>query len=81
MNPYLQSSRNFGDAYSFRRDETLFDPARPFANFAEWIETEKPERVAILTQDRFTGFDDLIEATDDTVKLTVDPHDIVLISV
>lgn len=65
----------------FRRDETLFDPDRPFANFAEWVEIEKPERVAIPTQDRFTGFDDLIEATEDTVKLTIDPHDMVIVSV
>ena len=65
----------------FRKDETLFDPDKPFANFTEWMEIEAPERVAIPTQDKFTGFDDLIEATDDTVKLTVDPHDIVIVSV
>ena len=65
----------------FRRDETLFDPDRPFANFKEWIEIEKEERVAIPSQDVFTGFDDLIEATDDTVKMTIDPHDMVIVSV
>ena len=64
----------------FRRDETLFDPDRPFANFIEWMEVEKPERVFLLDKDRFTGFDDVIETTDDSVKLTVDPHDMVIVS-
>lgn len=64
----------------FRKDETLFDPDKPFANFTEWMEIEKPERVAISKGDKFTGFDDLVEVTDDTVKLTVDPHDMVIVS-
>ena len=65
----------------FQRDETLFDPEQPFANFKQWVELEKPERVIVSSADSITGFDNLIETTDDTVMLTVDPHDVVIISV
>ena len=66
------------DAYV--RDETFFDPARPMAGFATWLEIEKPERVSVPSEDRFTGFDDLVATTDDTVRLTVEPHRMVIVS-
>lgn len=61
------------------RDETLFDEDAPFRNLREFIE-RSGERVVILSQQRFTGFDDVIDTTDDTVRLLVDPHDMVVIS-
>ena len=63
----------------FVRDETLFDDEAPFRNLKEFIGRTN-ERVAILSQQIFTGFDNVIETTDTTVKLTVDPHDLVVIS-
>ena len=62
------------------RDETFFDPAAPMRALPDWIAFEKPERVALPAEDRFTGFDDLIETTDDTLRLTVDPADVVVLS-
>lgn len=64
----------------FQRDETLFDLEQPFVNFKQWVELEKPERVILPNEDSITGFDNLIETTAETVMLTVDPHDIVIIS-
>ncbi len=61
------------------RDETLFDPDKPFRNLLEFIE-RTDERISILSQSRFTGFDNVIETTDNTVRMTVDPHDVVVIS-
>lgn len=63
----------------FVRDETLFDPDAPFRNLKEFIE-RTGERIAILSQQKFTGFDNVIETTDNTVRLTVDPHDLVVVS-
>lgn len=65
----------------FTRDETLFDPATPFRNFKLWLELRGDERVLILSENRFTGFDDLVETTDTTVRLSAEPHDMVIVSV
>lgn len=61
-------------------DDTFFDPDRPFANLKDWIEQQSDERISIPSQGRFTGFDDVIETTDTTVKMTVEPHEMVVIS-
>ncbi|MEM9795276.1 MAG: hypothetical protein AAF919_02235 [Pseudomonadota bacterium] len=66
------------DAYV--RDETFFDPAAPFKAFTDWIAFEKPERVSVPSQALFTGFDNVIDVTDDTVRMNVDPTDLVIIS-
>ncbi len=61
-------------------DETFFDPARPMAGLTDWIEQERPERVSVPNRNLFTGFDDIIEVTDTTVRMTVQPHELVIIS-
>lgn len=66
------------DAYA--RDETFFDPQRPLAGFKPWLEIERPERVSVPSEDLFTGFDNLVETTDETVRLTVAPHRMVIVS-
>lgn len=65
---------------AYERDETLFDPERPLSNLKLFIEQLGEERVSIPTENCFTGFDDLIETTDDTVRMNVDPHDLVIVS-
>ena len=67
------------DAYV--RDETLFDEDRPFSNLELFIRLQREERVAVGDSPRFTGLDDLVVTTDDTVRLAVDPHDLVIVSV
>ena len=62
------------------RDDTFFDPTRPFANLKPWIVQRGEERVVVADQGLFTGFDNVIETTDDTVRLTVEPHRLVVIS-
>ncbi len=64
----------------FVKDDTFFDPGRPFANLTDWIEHEKDERVSVPTQGLFTGFDNVIETTDTTVRMTVEPHELVVVS-
>lgn len=65
---------------AYERDETLFDPERPFTNLKLFVEQLGDERISIPSENRFTGFDDLIMTTDETVRLSVDPHDLVIIS-
>ena len=66
------------DAYA--RDETFFDPEKPLAGFKPWLEIERPERVSVPSEDLFTGFDNLVETSEDTVRLTVAPHRMVIVS-
>lgn len=61
-------------------DDTFFDPGRPFARLTDWIEQQSDERVVVPGCGRFTGFDDVIETTDTIVRLTVEPHELVVIS-
>ncbi len=61
-------------------DPVFFDPDAPFRNLPMWIKMTNEERVAVPGQDCFTGFDNLVEVTDTTVRLTVEPHEMVVIS-
>lgn len=64
----------------FVGDDTFFDPARPFANLTDWIDQQSDERISIPTQGIFTGFDNVIETTDTTVKMKFEPHELVVVS-
>ena len=66
---------------AYVRDETLFDEERPFSNLPLFIRLQREERVAVGDSPSFTGLDDLVEASDATVRLRVDPHDLVIVSV
>ncbi len=55
-----------------------FDPVRPFSGLKRYIAVEEPERVFIVSEGRFTGFDNVIETTDTRVSLLVDPLDLVV---
>lgn len=64
----------------FTRDDTFFDPSKPLANLLPWMQQLREERVSLPSQGIFTGFDNVIETTNTTVKLTVDPIEMVVIS-
>lgn len=61
-------------------DDTYFDPARPMANLKDWIEHTDDERVSVPEKGIFTGFDNILEVTDDTVKMLYEPHEVVVVS-
>ena len=65
---------------AYARDETLFDEDRPFSNLPLFMRLQRDERVAVGDSPRFTGLDDLVAVTDDTVRLRVDPHELVIVS-
>jgi len=65
---------------TYVRDETFFDPTKPFANLKDYVKQLDDERVLILSENKFTGFDNVIETTDHTVKLLVAPRDLVVVS-
>ncbi|MEO0683138.1 MAG: hypothetical protein AAF192_22350, partial [Pseudomonadota bacterium] len=61
-------------------DETFFDEDRPIAGLKAWLRHMSDERVSLPAQCVCTGFDDLIETDDDTVRMTADPLEMVVIS-
>lgn len=65
---------------SYSSDEEYFDANRPFANFLPWLRRQPEERVIVLGRDRITGFDNLIATTNDTIRLIVEPRNMVIIS-
>ncbi|MEL6793096.1 MAG: hypothetical protein AAFP78_06565 [Pseudomonadota bacterium] len=65
---------------TYVRDDGFFDPNAPFAAFKDWFASKPDERVIVPSTGAITGFDNLIETTDDTVRMTVQPRDLVVIS-
>lgn len=61
-------------------DDTFFDPARPMAGLKDWLRAGRNERVLLLSEGRFTGFDNVVEVTDTRVCLTAKPEDMVVVS-
>jgi hypothetical protein len=59
------------------RDDTYFTPGQPFAGLKPWIEAQEPERVFLLSQQKSTGFDNVVVTTATTVALTNEPDDII----
>lgn len=64
----------------FVEDDTFFDPDKPFANLTDWIDQQSDERISVPSQGIFTGFDNVIETTDDSVKMKFEPHELVVVS-
>jgi hypothetical protein len=58
-------------------DDTYFTPDQPFAGLKPWIEAQEPERVFLLSEQKSTGFDNVVETTATTVRLTNRPDDII----
>lgn len=65
---------------SYTDSETFYEPAERAANLKAYLESLDDERVLLINESRFTGFDNLIEVNGDTIQMTVDPNDIVIVS-
>jgi endonuclease YncB( thermonuclease family) len=49
-------------------------------NFLSYLDFKKPERVLIISESRFTGFDNLVEIEDNRLRLLYSPEDLVFMS-
>ena len=65
----------------FQRDDTFFDPSFPLRNFLTWLRQQRDERVLILPDASITGFDNIIQTTDDSIQMDIEPQDLVIVSV
>lgn len=65
---------------TYRHSETFFDPNRPASNLQTYIASLGEERVLIVSQSRFTGFDDLVDVQGSSIRLLADPADMVVVS-
>ncbi|MBO6758797.1 MAG: hypothetical protein JJ902_20880 [Roseibium sp.] len=65
---------------SYSRDEIFFEPDAPLSNLKAYIESRRDERVFLRDEQRFAGFDDLVEIDGDQVHLTAEPQNMVVVS-
>ncbi len=61
----------------YTKDSEYFDVKAPMKNLKQYIDEVDPERVLILSEGHVTGFDNVLDTTDTTVSLRVDPTDMV----
>lgn len=66
---------------SYARDDTFFDANAPLSNLKDYIESLGEERVFVLSEHRFTGFDDLVDTAGGKIRLLAKPEDMVIVSV
>jgi len=64
----------------FVKDDTFFDENHPMANLPAWIDHDSSERISVPSKGIFTGFDNILEVTDTTVKMLHEPHEVVVVS-
>lgn len=65
---------------SYSRDSDVADP-NSLGEFKDYLDTLRRERVIIVSESRTTGFDNLLEADGDTIKMTHLPEDLIVVSV
>ena len=65
---------------TYSRDSDVMHPDS-LSEFKEYLDSIREERVFIVSEQRSTGFDNVIEVDTDTVSLTVLPEDLIVVSV
>lgn len=64
---------------SYSRDSDIADP-NSLSEFRNYLQSLRDERVVILSENRITGFDNIVEVVGNHVNLRYLPEDIVIIS-
>lgn len=64
----------------YTQDRDFADDSETLDRFVEYLQIERSERVLVIDQGRFTGFDDVIEVERDKIKLLFPPEELVFMS-
>lgn len=64
---------------SYSRDSDIADPLT-LSEFRSYLQSLRDERVVILSENRITGFDNIVQITGNQIYLSYPPEDIVIIS-
>lgn len=64
---------------SYSRDSDVANP-NTLSEFMEYLNSLREERVFIVSEARSTGFDDVLQVNDDTIKMTTLPEDLIIVS-
>ncbi|WP_029030593.1 hypothetical protein [Salinarimonas rosea] len=59
------------------RDPDYFTVAEPLRRVPDYIDREKDDRVLVMPLNDVTGFENVVEATADTIRLRYEPHELV----
>ncbi|MGK7953836.1 MAG: hypothetical protein AB4063_01000, partial [Crocosphaera sp.] len=64
---------------SYSRDRDVDNP-NDLRDFMDYLKSLREERILIISEQRTTGFDNVLEVNDDVIKMTVLPEDIIIMS-
>lgn len=64
---------------SYSRDSDVLDP-QSLGEFRNYLQSLRDERVVILSEQRITGFDNVVQITGNQIQLRYRPEDLVIIS-
>ncbi len=64
---------------SYSRDRDVANP-EDLSEFMDFLNSLREERILIISEQRTTGFDNVLEVNDDVIKMTVLPEDIIIMS-
>ena len=63
----------------YGRDDDVSDPDR-LDEFIDFLLSQRDERVLVVPESRTTGFDNVLEIDGNTIRMTVNPEDLVVVS-
>ena len=61
----------------YTQDRDFRDDSETLDEFINYLDSKRSERVLIISEGRFTGFDDVVEVSGNTIKLLFQPEDLV----
>ena len=64
----------------YSRDNDVSDPTS-LSEFIDFLLSERDERVFLVSESRSTGFDNVLEIDNNSIKMTVLPEDLIVVSV
>ncbi len=64
----------------YAQDRDYRDDSETLDRFIEYLQTKRSERVLVIEQGRFTGFDNVVEVNRDTITLLYQPEELIFMS-
>lgn len=64
----------------YTQDRDFRDDSDTLDEFIDYLQSKRSERLFIISENRFTGFDNIVEVSGSTIKLLFQPEDLVFMS-
>lgn len=64
----------------YTQDRDYRDDSDTLDEFIDYLKSKRSERLLIISENRFTGFDNIVEVSGNTIKLLYQPEDLIFMS-